>query len=93
MLTGLFIGTLLKFFFLTTPFFALSMFLAMTPELTEEELGRLRAIRNLAPGDFRTVRQERFYLDEQQTNLQLIEALEEECSLKKDGSSVSKIGF
>lgn len=48
---------------------------------------------NLAPGDFRTVRQERFYLDEPQTNLQLIEALVEECSLKKDGSSVSKIGF
>ena len=41
MLTGLFIGTLLKFFFLTTPFFALSMFLAMTPELTEEERDRL----------------------------------------------------
>jgi len=36
-----FIGSLLKFFFLTTPFFALSMFLAMTPELTENERDRL----------------------------------------------------
>ena len=30
-----------KYFFLTTPFFALSMFLAMTPDLTAEERGRL----------------------------------------------------
>ena len=37
----LFVGTLLKFFFLMTPFFALSMFLAMTPEMTEEERDRL----------------------------------------------------
>jgi len=40
-MVNLFIGTLLKFFFLTTPFFALSMFLAMTPELTEDERDRL----------------------------------------------------
>lgn len=37
----LFIGTLLRFFFLMTPFFALSMFLAMTPELTEEKRDKL----------------------------------------------------
>ena len=37
----LFVETLLKFFFLITPFFALSMFLAMTPELTESERDRL----------------------------------------------------
>lgn len=37
----MFIEVLLKFFFLTTPFFALSMFLAMTPELTEGERDRL----------------------------------------------------
>lgn len=40
-MTGLFVETLLKFFFLMTPFFALSMFLAMTPELTEAERDRL----------------------------------------------------
>ena len=37
----MFVEILLKFFFLTTPFFALSMFLAMTPELTERERDRL----------------------------------------------------
>lgn len=37
----MFVETLLKFFFLITPFFALSMFLAMTSELTEAERGRL----------------------------------------------------
>jgi len=37
----MFVEILLKFFFLTTPFFALSMFLAMTPELTEKERDRL----------------------------------------------------
>ena len=37
----LFIGTALKFFFLMTPFFALSIFLAMTPDLTEGERDRL----------------------------------------------------
>ena len=36
-----FVTTGLKFFFLTTPFFALSMFLAMTPKLSEEERDRL----------------------------------------------------
>lgn len=37
----LFVETLLKYFFLTTPFFALSMFLAMTPDLTAADRGRL----------------------------------------------------
>ena len=37
----LFVEILLKFFFLMTPFFALSMFLAMTPHLTEERRDRL----------------------------------------------------
>lgn len=37
----MFVEILLKFFFLTTPFFALSMFLAMTPELSERERDRL----------------------------------------------------
>ena len=38
---ALFTETLLKYFFLTTPFFALSIFLAMTPELSSDERGRL----------------------------------------------------
>ena len=61
--------------------------------LSDEEFRELKAIPNLAPGDFRTVRQEQFYLDEEQSNLERIAALKEECALKKDGSSVSKIGF
>jgi len=40
-MVSLFVETLLKFFFLTTPFFALSMFLAMTPELSDVERRRL----------------------------------------------------
>ena len=61
--------------------------------LTDAEFGDLKEIRNLAPGDFRTVRQETFYLDEVQTNADLIAALREECALKKDGDKSAKIGF
>ena len=38
---SLFVATFLKFFFLLTPFFALSMFLAMTPDLEARERRRL----------------------------------------------------
>jgi hypothetical protein len=61
--------------------------------LTESEEAELETVRNLAPGDFRTVRQEMFYLGDGQTNHDLITALKEECSLKKDGDASSKIGF
>jgi len=37
----MFIATFLKFFFLTTPFFVLSMFLSMTADLTQEERKRV----------------------------------------------------
>ena len=40
-MTSLFVATFLKFFFLLTPFFALSMFLAMTPDLEARERRRL----------------------------------------------------
>ena len=40
-MAALFTETLVKYFFLTTPFFALSMFLAMTPELSARERGKL----------------------------------------------------
>ncbi len=62
-------------------------------ELTDAEFGELKSIRNLAPGDFRTVRQESFYLGEAQTNADLIAALKDECALKKDGEKTAKIGF
>ena len=61
--------------------------------INEEENKALNEILNLAPGDFRTVRQEHFYLDEAQTNLDRIAALKEECALKKDGNKSAKIGF
>ena len=61
--------------------------------LTDEEKAELETLRNLAPGDFRTVRQEMFYLGGEQSNHDLIAALKEECSLKKDGDASSKIGF
>lgn len=61
--------------------------------LTEDELGELKTLRNLAPGDFRTVRQEMFYLNESQTNEDFIAALREECLLKLDGERSAKIGF
>ncbi len=62
-------------------------------KLADAEFAELKELRNLAPGDFRTVRQEGFYLGEEQTNLDRIAALKEECALKKDGDHGSKIGF
>lgn len=62
-------------------------------ELTDEELVELNAIQNLTPGDFRTVRQEQFYLADEQSNLDRIAALKEECALKKDGNKGNRIGF
>ena len=61
--------------------------------LTEDEFAELKYLRNLAPGDFRTVRQEQFYLGGEVSNKDRIEALKEECAVKKDGESSSPIGF
>ena len=61
--------------------------------LADGELAELRQLRNLAPGDFRTVRQEQFYLGDTVTNLDRIEALREECAVKKDGEHSAAIGF
>ena len=66
------------------------MFKAM---LSESEFAELKTLRNLAPGDFRTVRQEQFYLGEEVSNADRIAALKEECALKKDGEHVAAIGF
>ena len=62
-------------------------------KLSEDELAELKALRNLAPGDFRTVRQEQFYLGGEVSNADRLAALKEECSLKKDGEHVASIGF
>ena len=61
--------------------------------LMDEEFAELRQLRNLAPGDFRTVRQEQFYLGGETSNMERIEALKEECAVKKDGDSSRPIGF
>lgn len=62
-------------------------------KLTKEEAERLAEVRNLAPGDFRTVRQSMYYLGGTVTNLQRIEELEKESIVKRDTKKVSKIGF
>ena len=61
--------------------------------LSKAEFDELRLLRNLAPGDFRTVRQELFYLGDDVTNLDRIAALKEECSVKKDTPESSPVGF
>lgn len=62
-------------------------------KLTDAEFAELKTLGNLAPGDFRTVRQEQFYLSSTPSNLDRIEALREECKVKKDGHRPSRIGF
>ena len=63
-------------------------------KLTDGEFDELKSVPNLAPGDFRTVRQEHFYLADEETNLDRIAALREESRLKKDGErKTAKIGF
>ena len=62
-------------------------------KLAAGELAELKVLRNLAPGDFRTVRQEQYYLGEDVTNADRIAALKEECALKKDGDHSAIIGF
>ncbi len=60
---------------------------------TEDDLSGLHELENLAPGDFRTVRQEMFYLGEDASNQERINALKAECKVKKDGNSRVTIGF
>ncbi len=63
-------------------------------KLTDAEFAELQTLTNLTPGDFRTVRQEMFYLDDaEQTNFARIAALKEECSLKKEDNHSTSIGF
>ncbi len=63
-------------------------------KLTEDEFAELKSLTNLTPGDFRTVRQEMFYLDDaEKTNLARIAALKEECVYKKDSNQTTTIGF
>ena len=63
--------------------------------LTDSEFERLKTVPNLAPGDFRTVRQSLFYYGGDITNTQRLEALERESAAKDGGAFVmrGKIGF
>ncbi len=61
--------------------------------LTEAEQAELATIPNLTPGDFRTVRQELFYLGGEITNTDRLAALREESAVKKDGPKVATVGF
>ncbi|MBR6021452.1 MAG: hypothetical protein IK066_03420, partial [Kiritimatiellae bacterium] len=60
--------------------------------LSEDEVQRLSAIPNLAPGDFRTARQSLHYLGGEVTNAMRLDALERESALKKGGGG-GKMGF
>ncbi len=65
-------------------------------KLTTAERRRLEEIENLTPGDFRTVRQSLYYLDEV-SNTARLSALEQESSVKKSSTKQEnhngKIGF
>ncbi|NMA41282.1 MAG: AAA family ATPase, partial [Lentisphaerae bacterium] len=63
--------------------------------LSDEERQHLNMIPNLAPGDFRTVRQSLFYYGGEVSNAQRLDALEREAETKNCGRFVAKrkIGF
>ncbi|MBE6390909.1 MAG: AAA family ATPase [Lentisphaerae bacterium] len=71
------------------------------PELNEEEKKKLGSIDSMTPSDFRNVRQQFFYLaDENLSNSEIIEALATEITSKTSGANykglgsvVNKLGF
>ena len=63
-------------------------------KMTPQEAARLAGIPDLAPGDFRTVRQGQYYLGGDVTNLDRLAALEQESQSKGcNRHSTRKIGF
>ena len=65
---------------------------AFKTPLTETEKNRLALIPNLTPGDFRTVSQSLFYLDDAADNNTRLAALEKESAMKGGGHKVC-LGF
>ncbi len=61
--------------------------------LTEGEFAELKDIPGLTPGDFRTVRQELYYLGKAVTNADRLAGLREECKMKKGARPCRTIGF
>jgi SpoVK/Ycf46/Vps4 family AAA+-type ATPase len=75
-----------------------SFFKRMFPDLgadglTPAEEERLYRIPLVTPGDFRTVRQGLYYLDDDMTIEQVLEGLERESEAKRMGRSTKAIGF
>ena len=63
------------------------------PKLDDIDKKELFAINNMTPSDFRNVRQQFFYLqDEKLSNSEIIEALETEIASKNSGSSYKGLG-
>lgn len=62
-------------------------------QLAPDEELRLRRIPNLAPGDFRTVRQGLYYLGAGATAAQILDGLERESTAKQGSKAGSRIGF
>ena len=62
-------------------------------KLTDADAAQLAEVRNLAPGDFRTVRQSMYYLGGTVTNAQRIAELAKESSVKRDTKKAERIGF
>jgi len=60
--------------------------------LTDLEKSQLARIPNLAPGDFRTVRQSFYYLGSEPTNGDYLAALTRESNAKRQGKPM-KVGF
>ena len=61
--------------------------------LSPEDAAALTEVRNLTPGDFRTVRQSLYYLGGGVTNAQRIAALTKESAVKRDTKAPARIGF
>ena len=61
--------------------------------LSADECSELSRLKNLTPGDFRTVRQEQFYLGGEVSNADRIVALKAECAIKEGGTRIARIGF
>ena len=61
----------------------------------EKEASRLDGVANLAPGDFRTVRQSFWYFGDEVTDAERVDALAAEAKAKAEGTEAGtrRVGF